>query len=156
KKYVQPAQPFLAALEPKGLPTQAIYPFGGGDLLTALTTYKDLTEVTTLSLELSGDPRRIDNIDAKRLEDSLLKLRKGVSGLLALSDSTSENLMQLQRGEIPGQLAFFLIGLAVHKQEPVGLRYFRIEPDGTLHYMTEADIAAAEGQTATKLNSVWK
>jgi hypothetical protein len=156
KKYVEPAQPFLAALEPKGLPSQVVYPFGGGDLLTALTTYKDLTEVTTLSLELSGDPRRIDNIDAKRLEDSLLKLRKGVSGLLALSDSTSENLMQLQRGEIPGQLAFFLIGLAVHKQEPVGLRYFRIEPDASLHYMTEAEIAAAEGQTATKLNAVWK
>jgi len=156
KKYVEGAQAFLVNLQPKGLPTTIVYPFGGGDLLSALTTYPSLTEVTTLSLEHAGDPRRIDNIDAKKLEDSLTRLRKGISGLLSLSDSTSENLMQLQRGEIPGQLAFFLIGLAIHGQEPTGLRYFRIEPDGALHYMTDKDIQGAEGQTARNLNTVWK
>jgi hypothetical protein len=64
--------------------------------------------------------------------------------------------MQLQRGDIPGQLAFFLIGLAIHDQEPIGLRYFRIEPDGSLHYLEQQDIAAREDQTAKQLNSVWK
>jgi len=156
KKYVEGAQAFLVNLQPKGIPTTIVYPFGGGDLLSALTTYPGLSEVTTLSLEHAGDPRRIDNIDAKKLEDSLMRLRKGISGLLSLSDSTSENLMQLQRGEIPGQLAFFLIGLAIHDQEPTGLRYFRVEPDGTPHYITEADIQAVEGQHARNLNTVWK
>jgi hypothetical protein len=156
EKYVQGAQPFLHSLQPRGLPATVVYPFGGGDLLSALTTYKDLREATTLSLEHAGDPRRIVGIDAPQLEESLLRVRRGVSGLLWLSDSTSESLIQLQRGEIPGQLAFFLIGLAVHGQEPTGLRYFRIEPDGSLRYMTEPAIAALEGQTAKQLNSVWK
>lgn len=156
EKYVAGAQPFLESLQPRGLPATVVYPFGGGDLLSALTTYKDLREVTTLSLEHSGDPRRIVGIDAKQLEESLLRVRKGVSGLLWLSDSTSETLMQLQRGDIPGQLAFFLIALAVHGQEPVGLRYFRIESDGSLDYLTQQDIAELEGETARQLNSVWK
>ena len=156
EKFVQGAQSFLQSLQGEGLSSKVVYPFGGGDLLSALTTYKDLREVTTLSLEHSGDPRRIIGIDAPRLEDSLLRVRKGISGLLWLSDSTSENLMQLQRGDIPGQLAFFLIGLAIHGQEPVGLRYFRIEPDGSLHYLEQQDIAALEGQTAKQLNTVWK
>lgn len=156
EKYVRGPQDFLQSLQPRGLPASVVYPFGGGDLLSALTTYKDLGEVTTLSLEHSGDPRRIVGIDAERLEDSLLRVRKGVSGLLWLSDSTSENMIQLQRGEIPGQLAFFLIGLAVHGQEPSGLRYFRVEPDGSLRYLTEAGIEALEGHKAKQLNTVWK
>ena len=158
RKYVDRLQPFLVTLQPKGLPTVVVYPFGGGDLVSALTTYPNLTEVTTLSLEYAGDPRRIVGIDPKRLEDSLLRLRKGVSGLLAFSDSTSENLMQLQRGEIPGQLAFFLIGLAVHNQEPIDLRYFQIEADGGIHYLDGAEIARIEGQgqTAKRLNAKWQ
>jgi hypothetical protein len=156
EKYVQGAQSFLQSLQPDGLPATVVYPFGGGDLLSALTTYQNLREVTTLSLEHSGDPRRIVGIDAPRLEESLLRVRKGISGLLWLSDSTSENLMQLQRGDIPGQLAFFLIGLAIHGQEPIGLRYFRIEADGSLHYLEQQDIAALEDQAAQQLNAVWK
>lgn len=156
EKFVQGPQDFLQKLQPKGLPTAVVYPFGGGDLLSALTTYKDLREVTTLSLEHAGDPRRIVGIDAARLEDSLARLRKGISGLLWLSDSTSENMIQLQRGEIPGQLGFFLVGLAIHGLEPTGLRYFTLEPDGSLHYLTEAGIAALEGKNAKQLNQVWK
>ena len=39
-----------------------------------------------------------------------------------------------------------LAGLAVHDMEPVALRYFDIEPDGTLRYLTndELDERAAE------------
>ena len=156
KKYLERAQAFLVALQPKGLPTAIVYFFGGGDLLSALTTYPNLTEITTVSLEHAGDPRRIAGIEAQGLEDNLLRLRRGISGLLAQSDSTSENLMQLQRGKIPGQLAFFLIGLAIHNQEPVSLRYFRIEADGSLHYLEEAEIATIEGRTAKRLNSKWE
>lgn len=155
-KYVTGAQPFLDSLQPRGLPTTVVYPFGGGDLLSALTTYKGLREVTTLSLEHAGDPRRIVGIDAARLEDSLLRVRRGVSGLLALDNSTSEAMIQLQRGEIPGQLAFFLIALAVHGQEPVGLRYFRLHSEGTLDYLSQKRIAELEGEKALQLNTVWK
>jgi hypothetical protein len=156
RRYVDAAQPFLAGLQPQGLPTRLVYPFGGGDLLSALTTFGNATEITTLSLEHAGDPRRIKSAEAAKLEVDLGRLRRGISGLLALSDSTSENLMQLQRGDLPGQLSFFLIGLAIHEQEPVGLRFFRLREDGTPEYLSEKDIAALEDKTAGKLNQVWK
>jgi len=155
-KYVSVAQPFLVGLQPKGLPTTVVYPFGGGDLLSALTTYPDLTEVTTLSLEYAGDPRRIIGITPERLEFSLTQVRRRVSGLLIWTESTSENMMQLQQGDIPGQLAFFLTGLAVHGQEPVGLRFFNLTPEGNVVGLSKEDITALEGSTATKLNQVWK
>jgi hypothetical protein len=155
-KYVSVAQPFLLRLQPKGLPSTVVYPFGGGDLLSALTTYPSLTEVTTLSLEYAGDPRRIVGITPERLELSLAQVRRRVSGLLIWTESTSENMMQLQQGDIPGQLAFFLTGLGVHGQEPVSLRFFKLAPDGSPSGLTVEDIAALEGSGATKLNQVWK
>ena len=155
-RYVAVAQPFLVGLQPKGLPTTVVYPFGGGDLLSTLTTYPELTEVTTLSLEYAGDPRRVVGITPERLDLSLAQVRRRVSGLLIWTESTSENMMQLQQGDIPGQLAFFLTGLAVHGQEPVGLRFFTLTPEGTPVALSARAIAALEGSTATKLNQVWK
>jgi len=155
-KYVAVAQPFLIGLQPKGLPATVVYPFGGGDLLSALTTYPNLSEVTTLSLEYAGDPRRIVGITPERLEFSLAQVRRRVSGLLIWTESTSENMIQLQKGDIPGQLAFFLTGLAVHGQEPVGLRFFNLTPEGVAVGLSAEDIAALEGSTATRLNQVWK
>ena len=155
-KYVAVAQPFLLGLQPKGLPSTVVYPFGGGDLLSALTTYPNLTEVSTLSLEYAGDPRRIVGITPERLELSLAQVRRRVSGLLIWTESTSENMMQLQKGDIPGQLAFFLTALAVHGQEPVSLRFFNLSPEGAPVYLSATDVAALETSTATKLNKVWK
>lgn len=149
-------EPFMAALRPGDLPTTAVYPFGGGDLLTALSVYPDATDVTTMSLEHAGDPRRLAALaDKKVLADSLELVRATTNGLLHANDSKTENLMKGQRGELPGQLAFFLLGMAVHGYEPVQLRYFWINPDGTLHYVTEADIAAVEKENAKLLRAAW-
>jgi hypothetical protein len=149
-------EPFMAALRPAGLPTTVVYPFGGGDVLTALSVYPDVRDVTTMSLEHVGDPRRLPEL-AKRqvLADSLELVRATTSGLLHANDSKTENLMKGQRGELPGQLCFFLLGLAVHGYEPVQLRYFWINPDGTLHYVTPADIAAVEKENAKLLRAAW-
>lgn len=155
-KYVPMAQPFLASLQPKGLSETIVYPFGGGDLLSALTTYPNLKEVTTLSLEHVGDPRIIDGISAKNLELGLQKVRRRVSGLLIWTESTSENMIQLEAGDIPGQLSFFLVGLAVHDQEPVGLRFFDIAPDGSVQGISAHQIEARRKHVASKLNRIWK
>lgn len=146
---------FFAPRRPKDLPRTVVYPFGGGDLLSALATYPDGLEFTTLSLEHAGDPRRIKDLDTARLRTGLLEVEKRVKGLFAYAESTSENMMQLQRGDIPGQLAFFLVALRAHGYEPVGLRYFRLEPSGAVHYLTTEEIAAEEGTRARKLSSVW-
>ncbi len=152
EEYLPQVGPFVAKLRPEGLPTTVVYPFGGGDLVSALTTFPDARDVTTLSLEYAGDPRRLAKVTEREvLEDSLDLVRATTAGLLYASDSKTENLMAGQRGEIPGQLAFFVIGLAVHGYEPVSLRFFRIEQDGSLHYLTPAEITASETKGKAKL-----
>jgi hypothetical protein len=153
--YVGEASAFIAKLRPQSLPRQVVYPFGGGDLLSALTTYPDAVEVTTMSLEHAGDPRRIRALKKAGLEGSLSVIRKTIVGLIEFDDSRTDNLMKGQRLEIPGQLAFFLVALAVHGYEPVSLKYFRLEPDGKVHYLTEGEIAAVEKRNARLLHSGW-
>ncbi|MCK6549323.1 hypothetical protein L6R52_26000 [Myxococcota bacterium] len=155
KKYVGEAQPFLAKLQPDGLSKKVVYPAGGGDLLSALTTYPAAEEVTTMSLEHAGDPRRVKGMTKKSLVTSLKTLEETINGLITLNDSRSDNLMKGQRGDIPGQLAFFLVALEVHGYEPVSLRYFQIAADGTLDYLDEAEIAQFEPKKAGKLNAAW-
>ena len=53
---------------PKDVPKTVVYPFGGGDLLSALVAFPDATEITTISLELAGDPRRIATLTPSQLE----------------------------------------------------------------------------------------
>jgi hypothetical protein len=156
KRYVAVAKPFLAALRPPDLPDRVVYPFGGGDLVTALTTYPDAREITTVSLELAGDPRRIRGMEPGALERSLKRLRAELAELLFVDDySRSETLKKTQRGDIPGELGMFLVGLAIHGYEPVGLRYFSLSPDGAIHYLTEREIAEADRTVAKHRKATW-
>jgi len=154
--YIQIAKPFIAKLVPKDVPTTVVYPAGGGDLLSALTTYPDAKDITTMSLEHAGDPRRLRTLkDTALLATSLELIRSTSSGLLLMNDSMTESLMKGQRGELPGQLSFFLIALAVNGYEPVSLRYFRIESNGQLTYLSQSEIAAFENKKANLLHASW-
>lgn len=153
--WVKEASPFIQALKPAGLPTTVVYPFGGGDLISAITTYPEAKEITTMSLEHAGDPRRIKGIKSKALADSLQLIRSTSSGLLVANDSKTENLMKGQRGELPGQLSFFLIALAVHGYEPVSLKYVKTNPDGSLRYLTQGELDSMEKKEARLLHSKW-
>lgn len=151
------ARAFLASLRPAGLPDEVVYPFGGGDLMSALMTYPDARVITTLSLELAGDPRRLVGLtDAKALAQSLSALAEASASTLMSNDSLSKNLSATQRGQLPGQLSMHLMGLGLFGFEPVRVRYFRVEADGALRYFTAADIAALESQVAPKLKSNWQ
>jgi len=84
-RYLPLAAPFLARLRPAGTPTTVVYPFGGGDLVSALTTYPDARDLTTLSLEHAGDPRRLSAIASKeQLAGSLelIRARRVVEGVI--------------------------------------------------------------------------
>jgi hypothetical protein len=155
KTWVAEASPFIQGLKPAGLPTTVVYPFGGGDLISALTTYPEAKEITTMSLEHAGDPRRIKGITARQLKASLQLIRSTSAGLLVANDSKTENLMKGQRGEIPGQLSFFLIALAVHGYEPVSLKYVKTNADGTLRYLSRQELDALESKEAKLLHKVW-
>jgi hypothetical protein len=155
KRYLDPATAFFAKVRPAGLPTTVVYPFGGGDLVSALLTYPEATEITTISLEHAGDPTRLNQLTAKQLKKYLAAFRAGVRGLLINSDSESVKLQALEKGPIPGQLAFHIMGAAIMGYQPVSLRYFRVEADGSLHYMTLADIDALAATKAKRKKASW-
>ena len=153
REFVDKARPFFAAILPKNLPKKVVYPFGGGDLLTALATYPSAVEFTTISLESGGDPRRLIKADKRELDNALKTFRKMQVYLLDWHDNRTENLPPFERGIIPGQLAFSLAAAVVYDYEPVSLTYFRIGPDGGLHYLTETDISSMDLIKSKKLAS---
>ncbi len=142
--YMAEAQPFLATLVPHNIPSTVVYPFGGGDLLSALVAFPNATSITTISLELAGDPRRVTTLQGDALRRSLGALRAQIGGLLSVGSNTSENLSAQQRNDLPGQVSSFMLGLATVGATPVAMRYFAIADDGTLRYLTDDDIAAAD------------
>ena len=151
------AQAFLQPLKPAALPSELVYPFGGGDLMAALQLFPEASVVSTLSLELAGDPRRWKTLkDPKALKASLGAISNASASTLLSNDSLSKNLSATQRGELPGQLSMHLMGLALADQEPVSVRFFRVEADGSLHYLTTEEVAALEGTAAQQLKASWK
>lgn len=147
KEWLDVAGPFLAKLRPAGLPTTIVYPFGGGDLVSALATYPDGTEFTTVSLEMAGDIRAIDKATNGKLTTELSQLRDHLGKLFLKAHSRTINLDIETRGAIPGEVAYTMAALAIHGYEPVTFRYFTFNPDGTLKYLTEDDIAKNKGDS---------
>jgi hypothetical protein len=154
-KYIDKAREFFAGVQPAGLPSTVVYPFGGGDLVGALVTYPNATEITTISLEHGGDPTRLGKLTKKQLNAGLMAFRASVAGLLSLNDSTSENMRKLEKGGIPGQLSFHITGLVAMGMEPVALKYFTLNPDGTIHYFTKTEIDAVAKKLAKKKKGGW-
>jgi len=155
EKYVTPARTFFGPLRPATVPTTVVYPFGGGDLGSALFTIPDAREITTISLEHAGDPTRLAKLDKKQLKAALSEFRDASHGLLALYDSTSENMRKLERGGIPGQLSFHVTGMTALGYEPVALKFITLNPDGTVHYLTAAEVEAVAHKTAKKVKGGW-
>ena len=136
------ARPFLAQVVPADVPKSVVYPFGGGDLITALATFPAATELTTISLEEAGDVRRAHGVDAHSLERNLKEFRETIARLMRVSWSDTGKLEEVARGALPGEVVFSLAALAAHGYEPVSLRYFGIQPDGSLHYYSAAELDA--------------
>src|SRR5688572_3416488 len=127
KNYITKARAFFSKVQPADLPATVVYPFGGGDLLSALVTYPNATEITTISLEHAGDPTRLAKLTKKgQLKTALDNFRTSISGLLSLHDSTSENMRKLEMGGIPGQLSFHITGMTALGFEPVSLKFFTL------------------------------
>ncbi|MGV3621432.1 MAG: hypothetical protein ACO1OB_11480 [Archangium sp.] len=157
EKWGVTARTFLTPLLPANRAKEVVYPFGGGDVMSALQVFPDAPVVTTLSLELAGDPRRLARLtDAAALTKSLAAISNASASTLMSNDSLSKNLSATQRGELPGQLSMHLMGIAMAGGEPVSVRYFRIEDDGSLHYFSAEEIALLDGTTATQLKGSWK
>ncbi len=144
KRWITPARAFFAEHVPAGIPKKVVYPFAGGDLSTALTVYPDADEITTLSLEPAGDPRSLRALPASLLASSMEQVRRELRFLYVVNFSNTMNMIGAMRGgRLPTQLIFGLSAIYLHGFELVSLRYFSIDEDGSLRYLTEADVAAA-------------
>ena len=151
EKWGKRAGEFIAGLRPADLPDSVIYPFGGGDLVSALVVYPDAREITTISLEAAGDPRTIEAMSGKRLGEELQIIRGKYERLLRSQYSTTKSLQIASHSHLAGTVMFALSALALHGQEPISLRYFDIERDGSLRYLDEAELdARAAGVKAAR------
>ena len=145
--FLSKAVPFFAKIRPKNLPPAVVYPFGGGDLASALTAFPDGLEYTTISLEFSGDPRPIlKQANKKRLETALDLIQQSSATLLRGDWNWTRNMQASQEAGAPEQLAYALIALVVHNYEPISLRYFHLDRDGTIKYVDDEFIAKNEGK----------
>jgi len=135
------AQPFFAAVVPRDVPPTVVYPFGGGDLLTALVVYPNATEITTLSLEPAGDPRSINALAPGELDSMLGDVREKVNHLLHYGHSKTTDMGKLPKSKLPGDLTYALVALEINQFDPVAVRFFRLGPQGEVIYMTGDDIA---------------
>lgn len=154
-RYFGDARAWFVAKEPPDLPHTVIYPFGGGDLISALVPFPDATEITTISLELAGDPRGVAELPPDDLDKSLEVFRKEIGLLVANGSNSSINLSNAQRNVLPAQLASHLVGLAAAGAELVSVRYFTLGDDGAIHYLERAEIDS-DTEHARSLRGNWK
>jgi len=141
RRWADEAKQFLAEIRPKDVPKTVVYPFGGGDLSSALVAFPDATEITTISLEAAGDVRLIDSIKLGTLAADLGVVSSDLRRLYRSAYSATQDLQKVSRNPaFPGTLMFALAGLALHDMEPVSLRYFDVNPDGTISYLNAGEL----------------
>jgi hypothetical protein len=143
KNWVTPARAFFAehAIAAKVV----VYPFAGGDLSTALTVFPDADEITTLSLEPAGDPLSLGRLSEGELTKALEVVASELGKLYRSSFSVTMNMIDAMRGgQLPTQLVFSLSALWLHGYEPTSLRYFKLTPEGEIHYLTDDEVKEAE------------
>src|SRR5207247_4599328 len=93
-------------------------------------------------------PRTVRIVDHKQLAVSLHLIERDVGMQFLVAHSKTEKLAKLAADVLPGQLDFALVALRAHGLEPVQLRYFTVQPDGSLHYITADDLKVAEALPA--------
>jgi hypothetical protein len=144
EQWVKPARAFFATHVPPDAPKKVVYPFAGGDLSTALTVFPDADEITTMSLEPAGDPRTLTALKGRDLDRALAKIEYELKFLYRVNFSNTLNMIDAMRsGTLPTNLVFSLSALKIHGYEVVSLRYFKLNEDGSPHYLDDADIAKA-------------
>jgi hypothetical protein len=144
ERQLAPLRAALAPLRGERVPSAVVYPFSGPDLLGALAAYPDARSVSTLSAVPAGDVRGLDQLrDPARLRAVLDAV--AVASAPLLEGRGGEGLAR-----DPGAPAFalFLTALAAQGAEPVGFRYFQLEPAGGLRFLSARELSAPAGAGA--------
>jgi hypothetical protein len=64
-------------------------------------------------------------------------------------------MRKLEMGGIPGQLSFHITGMTALGFEPVSLKFFKLNDDGTIHYLSQNDIDDLAKKVAKKKRPSW-
>src|SRR6185369_3470736 len=126
-QWLERAQPFLQEVVPRDLPARVVYPFGGGDLLTALVSFPHAVEIDTISLEPAGDARAVDGVAPEELAAALADVRSMAGSLFAVAHSKTSSMALMSRRRLPGELTSALVALAMNDLDPVSMRYFVVQ-----------------------------
>ena len=143
KKWLSEALPFFEAQVPADLPKTVVYPFGGADLVTLLTIFPKVELFTSISLEASGDPRGLAELSDKDLDAELEFLHAKMVQQLSFAHSKTTNLGKLSRARMTAEQVFSLIAMGIHGYDVVDLRYFHLEDDGAMRYLTQKELDSA-------------
>ena len=89
-----------------------------------------------------------DERAAPTLERALATIEYELRFLYRVNFSNTLNMIDAMRGgALPTQLIFGLSALKVHGYEVVSLRYFRLDAEGAIKYLTDDDVAKAPDPT---------
>ncbi|MEO7097448.1 MAG: hypothetical protein ABI175_29575, partial [Polyangiales bacterium] len=82
------------------------------------------------------------------LEKALRTVEYELRFLYRVNFSNTMNMIDAMRGGLlPTNLIFSLSALKVHGYDVVALRYFKLDGEGNLHYLTDEDVASAPNPT---------
>ena len=138
------AKPFFARHVPRDLAARVVYPFGGADLPTLLTVFPGAREYTSISLEPSGDPRRLLAASPAGLHRSLRSLRRVLGPYFWNAHHITTRIARQAHTRLPAELGLSVVALRIAGYRPVDLRYFTINTDGTPRYVTEDQVKGAK------------
>jgi len=83
------------------------------------------------------------------LDRALATIQYELHFLYVVNFSNTMNMIDAMRGgQLPTQLVFGLSALHVHGYEVVSLRYFKLDNEGAIVYLTDADVTKAPAPTA--------
>ncbi len=150
RRYHKDIQPVLAEVVPQNENVPVVYPFGGGDLLTALGTFPQARQITTLSLEPAGDLRGVSRVTGLQMEAALMQTGDNLRRLLAAEHSKTTNLSSMAKGLLPAEIAFSLFALKLWNFDVTGFRYFSLDSEGKINYLSAADLEALDQTIVTR------
>jgi hypothetical protein len=150
KRWLDKARDFLAGIVPSDLPPRVVYPFGGADLLHALAVFPDAERITTLSLEWVGDPRAIGTMDAPALLKNMKQQHAFLIKLFQVNHNRTIDLQELNHSPVPAPLVFALSALHLYGYEPIEARWFNLDDDGRVVWLTPSAITAFDATPAAK------
>lgn len=150
RRYHKDIRPVLAQVVPHNEILPVVYPFGGGDLLTALGTFPQGREMTTLSLEPAGDIRGVSRVNGLSMESALMQTGDNLRRLLAAEHSKTTNLSNMAKGLLPAEIAFSLFALRLWNFDVTGFRYFDLDSEGKISYLGAAELAALDDKIAKR------